>query len=377
MADDTPTTPNKGRRRPPPTIDLSATEVKPTEPAPPKPEAVAPSTAAPNSFARYAGIAAALVGGVALTLAVMWFATHLPGGGSDAALRDRIAVLELQLNAAPKAADSTALAELSQRIGKIEQALAKPPSADSALGERLAAIENSMKAFGVTLTALNRRAEDSAGAIAGARERAEAAATASQVVQARLEKLEQSSKAAQEKVAQNSVVDAVARRALAAVALRDALMRGTSYAAELGAVKGLGADAKLVAGVEPFAETGVATDAALAREFHALLPALIEATGAVTAPTGFFDRLQANAGKLVRVYPVGEPPGDDAAAVLARIEVKVARNDAAGIDAELAKLPPKARALTAGWSKKFAARNAALDAGRKLTADSAAALGAH
>jgi hypothetical protein len=60
--------------------------------------------------------------------------------------------------------------------------------------------------------------------------------------------------------------------------------------------------------------------------------------------------------------------------VLARIEVKLARNDIAGADKEIAALPEKARAVAEPWRKKVAARTAALEASRKLTADSAAAL---
>ncbi len=78
---------------------------------------------------------------------------------------------------------------------------------------------------------------------------------------------------------------------------------------------------------------------------------------------------------MVRIRPVGEPAGNDPAAVLARIEVKLARNDVAGADKDIAALPEKARALAEPWRKRLAGRTAALDAGRKLAADRAAARG--
>jgi hypothetical protein len=55
--------------------------------------------------------------------------------------------------------------------------------------------------------------------------------------------------------------------------------------------------------------------------------------------------------------------------------VKVARNDLAGIETELDKLPAKARGVADTWRKKLAARNTAIATSRKLAADSAAALG--
>lgn len=379
MADDTSTTPNKSRRRPAPTIDLSATEVKPEQPASGAPKTdTAPPADAPSSFPRYAGIAGALVGGVILTLAVTWFAMHMQSGSSDTVLRDRIAGLEAQLKATPKPLDGTALGDLDQRLGKIEQALAKPNAIDAVTGERLTAIENSMKALGVTLAALNRRADDSVSAINAMRDQVDATKKAVQAAQGRLDALEQSAKVTQDKVAQNGGADAVARRALAAIALRDAVARGTPYTAELAAVKSLGADEKLVAALEHFAGTGVPTDGVLANEIHMLLPQMIAVSGAsATQAEGFFERLQANAGKLVRIHPAGEPAGDEPSAVLARIEVKVARNDIAGIDGELSKLPAKARALSVAWSQKLASRNAALAAARQLAANSAALLGAN
>ncbi len=90
---------------------------------------------------------------------------------------------------------------------------------------------------------------------------------------------------------------------------------------------------------------------------------------------GFLDKLEANASKLVRIRKVGEADGSDPAAVLARIEAHLARNDIAAADKELAALPEKIRSPAEAWRRKVAARQGALDASRKLAADSAAALG--
>jgi hypothetical protein len=394
MADDkrgTPSGASKGgssRRRPAPTIDLSATEVKPAEPAgseAPKTEAspqrgTARSTVL-GSFLKYAGLGASLAGGVAATLAVVWFASYWPTGGSSAtALRERIAALEAQVNSVPKPADNPALNGLSERIGKLEQDAAKrlAGSADPTVNERLAAIENSMKTLGIALAALNRRLEDSAAATSSARDRAVAAAKTAETLQTKLDALERAAQVTQDKVTQNAGTDATARRALAAFALREAVTRNAPYAAELAGAKDIGADAKTISSLEPFARSGVPSDATLAKEMSALLPSLVAAAGAdASRPGGFFEKLQANAGKLVHIHPIDAPAGDDPSTVLARIEVNVAHNNVAGIDHELANLPAKARALSEPWSQRLAGRNAAIDAARKLAADSAAALGAH
>lgn len=374
MADDKSTTPNPRRKRPAPTIDLAATEVTSAEqsssqtadgssttgekmetpPADPPPQSKRPILLA---------IVAGGIGGAVVVLGGLWFGGVLPPHQASDDLSSRIAALEAQAKAA-KPDDSRPIADLTARLGKLEQSAAKPAAAtpDPALAERLTAVENAMKALGVTLAALNRRAEESA--------------KVTDAVQAKLEALEQSAKAAQDKVTQNSGADALARRALAAAALRDAVSRGAPYAAELAAAKQLGADAQSVATLEPFAGSGVPSEAKLSQELRDLLPSMVKAAGAdASKADGFFERLQANAGKLVRIHPVGEPVGDDPSAMLARIEVKAAHNDLAGASAELDKLPPQTRALADGWRKKLAARNAALAASRKLAADSAAALG--
>lgn len=385
MADEKPDTPNQRRRRPAPTIDLSATEVSAEPPSSQtadktetKEELPPSAPSRGNRLAVLALLGGALAGAAAV-LTVLWINGSLQPDGSKSAdnLTARIATLETQLKAPAKPADNSAVADLTARLGKLEQAATKPStgSPDPLVGERLTAVETAMKALGVTLTALNRRAEESAAASSAARERADAAAKTAETLQAKLDAIEQSTKVTQDKVATGGS-DTAARKALAAIALRDAVTRGAPYAAELTIAKQLGANAQIVAALDPFAASGVPAEATLSRDLSALLPSMIDAAGAdATKAGGFIDRLQANASRLVRVHPVDAPTGDDVSAVLARIEVKVARSDLAGIEAELDKLPAKVRTLADAWRKKFATRNAAIAASRKLAADSAAALG--
>lgn len=430
------------RRRPAPTIDLTATEIEnaatagaappqgssqessqgssndPSQ-APPRP---AHEQAGGASFERKAWVrkawehkpwgwlrahltwpfvAAGGAGGavVVLVLFTLWLTGTVPIRYAGAtAMRARVAVLEMQLrdlhNRPAPAVDAKSLDELSQRLARIEEAVAtpRPPPSDPALNDRLAAVETAVKSLGIALTALNRGAADTAANAAEARNHAAAAAGAVADLQnaarsatpgigrgdldalaTRIAALERAAKAA-------GAADPAAHLGLAAASLRDAVRDGEPFIAEFAAIKSLGGDPNMLRLLEPFASSGVPTEPALARELSALLPALLKASG-VDAPGagGFLDRLQANAGKLVRIRPAGEAAGqisgDDSAAVVARIEVKAAQADIAGALAELNKLPAALRAPADGWIKKVELRKAALDASRKLAADSFRALG--
>jgi hypothetical protein len=281
---------------------------------------------------------------------------------------------------------------LGTRLGKAEQAIASlPAGADPGLADRVATTENALKAVGVALSALNMRVEQLS---VSARDAAQAAGKADPAALTELRRsldalqaetrglqdhvnaIAQAGKATQDKVAQNTGADHAARLAIATAALRDAVAHGDPYAAQLDAVKALGAEAGALAPLAAFAQTGVPDDVALSAELRALLPGMVKAAGTGSSGAqGFLDRLQANAEKLVRVRPVDAPGGNDTGAVLARLDVMTAHNDVSGARAELDKLPTGLRAQAEAWTKKVAARQAAIDASRTLAADAARALG--
>jgi archaellum component FlaC len=426
-------------KRAAPTIDLTATEVKPAaaagepvaEPAqaappPPVPEPppvasdvppAADNTAiggdserSPGGFFSGPTLAASTAGAMIVTLVLfaLWLTGWVPiRYAGSTAMRARVAGLEMELrdlkNRPAGAIDSKSIDALDQRIGKIEDALAKLPAGEANVGERLAAADNAMKALGVALAALNKRSDDIAAAAAQARERAEAAEKAVtdlrasvqelnkdaaksaasgmspvelDALQKRMAALEQSAKSARDDIAKTTATDTAMRLALSAAALRTAAANGAPFAAELAQVQTLGGDDKALAPLTPFAATGVPTRAALAEALRALAPAMLKASGAQAPAGGFLERLQANAGKLVRIRPVDAPAGDDAATLLARIEIAAANADIAGALADLGKLNDATRAPAQDWIKQARASQAALAAARQFAADSARALGA-
>ncbi len=371
------------------------------------------STAKRSATAGFGMTAPMLAAGVAgaTAMSVILFGLWLTGlvpiryAGSTA-MRARVTGLEMQvqdLQKRPAQAPETEMVDmLAQRVAKMEESLTKLPVADpakeAALAERVTVADNAMKSLGVALAALNRRSDDIAATSTQARERAEAAEkavtnlrtsvqdvskTASagassadlEPLQQRIAALEQSAKTAVAAIAKASASDTAARLALSAANLRDTVLRGAPFAAELAQAKSLGADAKVLAALMPYAASGVPSEKSLAAELSAILPGMIKAAGAPPASGSFIERLQANAGQIVRIRPVEAPVGDDAATVLSRLEVDAARADIAAALSDLGKLPEAQRAPAQAWIVKAQNRQAALAAARQFAADTARSLG--
>ena len=104
-----------------------------------------------------------------------------------------------------------------------------------------------------------------------------------------------------------------------------------------------------------------------------MTPALLSASGGSASEGSLLARMEMSAQRLVRITPTDAPQGDDPAALIAGVNAAAARGEAAAL-AEIAKLPEPARVLAAPWSKKVAARDAAIAASRRIAADALAAL---
>jgi hypothetical protein len=375
--------------RQPPTIDLKATEVG--EPA--SPDSSPEQQSDDPKPGRRSGIAAAVGGGAVgaiVVIAVMvglWVAGDMPSPQPPAA-------------ASAPAPDSQATAEISARLKQIEsaiQALQQGRQPDQTLGPRIAAADAATRAQAESLAALARRVDDVAAsaqtalaqakaATAAASSAADAAKNATQssvspgdieALTGRVAALESAMKSLSDTMARptSSADDGAARLTIASEALRAAVERGAPFQAELTAVKSLGIDQNAVAPLEPFAAAGVPRASALAQELAALIPALQQAAAPASSDGSFLGRLESHAQALVRVTPINAPAGDDAAAVVARIDGDAAHADIAAALADIAKLPPAAQSLAAAWVQKAQARDTAIAAARHIAADALAALG--
>jgi hypothetical protein len=414
--------PGSGGRRPVPTIELTASEVAsegekadaasassaaPAEDIaePPEPAAVDDPPPIPprddfwrsrilrDDLWRSRILPWSLGAGAAALLIILsaWAASIWSARDDTILLAARLAAVEVQLlelAGRPAANGDRKADDLPARVAQIETVLARSPAADPALAARVAAGETAAKSLTENLTALNRRIEDVATAAREARGRAEAAAGQSadrsaavageqrelEALAGRIAALEQTAKAMESELAKRAgAADRAARLALAAAALQAAVERGEPFAAELAVAKPLAADPGRLAPLEPFARTGVPSVAALSRELQGLTAALLP-TGAGKAQGGFLDRLQTNAERLVRIRPVGEAPGNDPAALVARVESRAAQSDLAGALAELRKLPAEQRAPADEWIRKAEARTAAVDTSRRFAAEAMEAL---
>jgi hypothetical protein len=339
-------------------------------------------------------------------IAALWLTGAL--APQDTSLASKVDALDAQvrgLAGKPAAADAKAvddlrarvdvidagLRRLDDRLNRAESTLATPRSAptDPAVLARLSAAESMQRALGDTLADLRKRIEDGTAAARDARERADAVAKSSgadandalrkevEALTARLAALEHAVRTTDQRIEQSMAgasADRAVRLAVVAGALRAAVERGTPFTGELAAAKALGADAAALAPLETFAAAGVPGSEALARDFDKVEPAMSAAAVPAGHDGGVLGRLQANAERLVRVRPVGDTPGDDPAAALARAGAKAHRGDIAGALAEVERLPPSVQAPAVDWIKAAKARTAALDAARQLAANSLAAL---
>lgn len=393
------------RKRPAPTIDLTATEVPEanhaTKPAGPSQAAVdEPPATSPEPSAGHDESDTAhepepgLHHGSTRTASAMWqlFTAGFAGAAimTGVLLAIWFAGLVPSRDAGTMIADPASGAALNQRLAKIEASIAKLPASDPGTSERLSAADNALKSLGIALTAINKRSDEVAANAAETRARADASEKALTELRNSVQDLTRNSSAglspsdldsvqkrlaALEQAVKSAPTDRGARLALSAATLRDTVVSGLPFAAELDEVKSLGAGEKALAPLMPFAATGVPQAATLAQELHGLIPAMQKVAGAQAPAGGFLERLQANAGKLVRIRPLDAPAGDDAAAVITRIEIETTRADIPAALADLERLDAAVRAPAQAWVAKAQARQAALAAARQLAADASRALG--
>jgi hypothetical protein len=377
-----------GRR--PPTIDLTATEVGPEKPAeaaasvkdeaPPS----APAEATANSSRSHVmtALAGAAAGAIAITAIIVALQAtgHWPVREGEAPIASA--------PAAPP--NDAAIADLTAQLNKIQSALATQQT-NPALVSRLASVEATTKSLGDSLNTLTSRVDQATTAAqAQAKNAADAAGAAKTSAQSgiarsdldaltsRVAALESAVKSLSDSLAHQAASggadDGAARLIVVAEALGTAVERGSPFQTELAAAESLGADQTTLAPLGPFAASGVPGVAALARELETLSPALTEAVEPKHTQSTFLDRIEVNAQRLVRSTPLDAPAGDDPRSVAMRIGFDASHGDIDAALADIAKLPDAPKALAASWVQKAQARNAAIAASLKLTANALAAL---
>jgi hypothetical protein len=315
-------------------------------------------------------------------------------------ITSRQSQLSKQLEVFPK---PDALTTLESRLSKIESAPAPTAEPPSGIVERLAKLEDTLKTLqnaassaGATgleqsaaLTAkidtvsaeLEKQATTLKQDIAETRKQLQARPAAeSSVSDGSVEALDTRLKTLEEKLAASGDRPAAAvpapdtasvATALAFESLRHAAERGEPFAAQLETLeKAAGADLD-AASLSAFAAKGVPTKAAL---LSSLPTALREAREAAlkTDDETFLDRLASNARSVVRVRRIGPVEGENAAAVLSRIEARIKVADLAGAVSEANGLKGPARDALNPWlasaEQRFALEDALAAAETRLLA---------
>jgi len=255
------------------------------------------------------------------------------------------------------------------------------------LAKRLDALEAEVRAANDTAAEARRAAE-------AARPSAETPAAAPPetknvlaALEARLDEVAQSMAKLQERLEQPKVgtratpdVDAGARassaKALAALeslalaqAVERALERAKPFAAELAALRRLGADPKSLAALAPFAEKGAPTPRDLLNDFESVGKKLRAFEDKPPPGTPLADQLVQGAQKLVHVRPKGEAAKVTADDLTPKIEKALAHDDLAAAVQAFAALPEATRGQAREFGETLVARRAAEQAAAALVAD--------
>jgi len=395
-------------RRPPPTIDLQATEVSeqkaseapmteaetraPAAPVEPESEEKSEaksetrfetqSSVPPSEAASQPETARERAGGTGQRSVSPWIVAPLSGAVAAAAV---VAVgfamgwVPAESSSLGQQPNAATIEDLTARLTSVEARASRPPAAagpDQATVARVDALDKSIAAVRGEVTNLRTQSEKLATAVSEAARAAPPAAPVSapdlSEINERIARIEQTSRAlgAQiakdgEKIADARPADDLALRRVVAASLLDIAVRhGDPYAVLLATAKSLVSGPDVLKPLEAFAATGVPSPSGLNRELLTLVPKLSPpAAESSTTGSGIVDRLQAGAAKLVRIERT-DTAGTDRGAIVSRVTAAALRNDFAEVRRELNTLAPADRAAAQGWLDKADARDAALAASR-------------
>ena len=375
--EDTSPSADSGRaKRPPPTIDLAASEVSgQTQNAGAGAKSGRsfvwpftwhfPSFAWPSRAAMSAILTAAVSGAVVAALAIA--IAGLAGWPGETVPPPATA----QKNAA-------AIDTLASRLDDIEARSIKPAATpDAALASRLDALEKSLASLRGEIAGVRAQSAKLAVDLDAEKSTPREALASPDFgeVNERLSRLERAVRAENDEIARRDnkpADDTALRRVVAASMLDIAVRQGEPFAVQLAAAKSLAPEPEVLKPLDGFAASGVPNPASLSRELLTLVPKL-SPPAPDKATTGIVERLQAGAAKLVRIERT-DTAGNDRSAVVARVTAAALRNDYAEARRELNTLAPDDRAAARAWLDKANERDAAVAAAHHFAADAMAVL---
>jgi hypothetical protein len=365
--EDTEPPPESGRaKRPPPTIELQATEISGEAPdSGADGRADAEPRRSSQWFRREAmsSIIVAAVSGAcagALVIGVIWLSgwpnVEMPPAAP-----------------AQPATNTAAVDDLAARLGRIESESKNAPPSDSSAAARLDGLDKAVSALRGEITGLRAQSENLAAAIKDLKSapRESGASPNLAEINQRIAAVESAIRAQGAEIAQENgkAADDVPLRRMVTATLLETLVRsGEPYPAALVAAKSLAPTPDALKPLETFATTGVPSPAVLSRELLNLIPKLSPPAPAnPTTGSGLLERLEAGAAKLVKIERTNAV-GNERGNVVARVTAAALRNDYSEARRELKTLAPADRAAAQSWIEKADQRDAALAASHQFAA---------
>jgi hypothetical protein len=334
-------------------------------------------------------------GGIFLGLvatALAWFGPYADGK-SDRMRDERVSALDSRVTALDSRLTSAeqTMALLDRRLITTETSLRQAMDAVAATSQKLddvnAGLTESMNAAKTAAAASQAAQADATRALAIKGEPAPAAAETPVDIQpledriGRLEaklaepKLEGRATADRVAAASNPSLDNAAAQAVVAQSLLETIDRGQPFSRQLAALETLGADSSALAVLKPLAEAGVPRLSSLRDRFARVAGQIALGNNSAKAGENLFDRSWRSITGLVRVRPLGDAPGEDPGALVARIESALARQNASDALSDWQKLPAFAQNLSQDWHTDLKSRVDAETAATTILTAAIASLG--
>ena len=317
------------------------------------------------------------IGGTALGVQGLW--DSMNADQERQTLRESVAQLQARpVASAPNLAAAPELKELQQRLAALEQKPqpASPAPAITALTQRVDQLDRAL----VDL-------QDAAKALTAPTQQGETPSIDLSPMLAQLRALDQRMSAIERDVKtlnekpREPVPAAEIKNdtATSLVVVAQSIMQHVEQAQPLTTLldlaQKLGASPQRLAALREATSNGLASTSSLTQSWQKSSRAVLDALqDKPTADGTIMDRLKASASQLVRVRPVGEVLGEDAASLMARIDASLAQGAIAQAYTAWEKLPDAAKAASKSFGDLAQKRVAAEQAARALAESAMQAL---
>lgn len=311
-------------------------------------------------------------------IVVYWPWVSGAGAPESAAVNDRLAVLETRIGQvasghAEKAAEASFVEErrnltaLKNRVDADEARLAAlesgagGPGGDPQAAARIAANEKALAALRSDLDTQTKTSGDALGKLGTRMDEAEKRLPPADLAE-RLDSLAPKTSVSNLETRLSTLetrdTAGLIRRASSLLALADLMRtseRGEPFTDEFGVLRALVSASTEIADLSRYAKRGVPSTAALTQRFSHDANSILAAERATRAQ-GWMERAWFDIVGLVSVRRIGDIPGNDSEAHIARAEFALQRSDLAAAIFEVRHLDRPARMAAASWLKDAEAR---------------------